>query len=68
MGYSWASRGLGRNSFVVVASLNVGFYLLLLPAYRLLKTKGRREALILFNRASYYPLSLLAVVIIAIMF
>ena len=59
---------VGAEFFCVVASLNVGFYLLLLPAYQLLKTKGRQEALILFNRASYYPLSLLAVVIIAIMF
>lgn len=60
------SRG-GAEFFSVVASLNAGFYLLLLPGYRLLKTKGRQEALVLFNRASYYPLTLLAVVIITIL-
>lgn len=57
----------GAEIFSVVASLNAGFYLLLLPGYRLLKTKGRQEALLLFNRASYYPLTLLAVVIITIL-
>lgn len=57
----------GAEFFSIVVSLNAGFYLLLLPAYRLLKTKRRPEALVLFNRASYYPLTLLAVVVIAIM-
>jgi 4-hydroxybenzoate polyprenyltransferase len=59
--------GIGAEFFSIVASLNAGFYLLLLPAYRLHKTKERREAMVLFNRASYYPLVLLLVVIIAIM-
>jgi 4-hydroxybenzoate polyprenyltransferase len=43
-------------------SLVVGTYLLLYPAYRLLKTSGRGQALVLFNRASYYPLTLLVLV------
>jgi len=40
----------------------IGVYLLVLPAYRLFQSKHRRDALNLFNRASYYPLALLAVV------
>jgi 4-hydroxybenzoate polyprenyltransferase len=39
-----------------------GLYLLLLPACRLYQTKEKAQASRLFNRASYYPLSLLAVV------
>jgi len=50
----------------VVAALLPGFYLLLFPAYRLYKTKERIHALVLFNRASYYPLALLVVIIISI--
>jgi 4-hydroxybenzoate polyprenyltransferase len=45
----------------VVASLLISVYFLLVPAYRLHKTKERRHAAALFNRASYYPLALLIV-------
>jgi 4-hydroxybenzoate polyprenyltransferase len=48
----------------LTACLIAGVYLLLAPAYRLHKTKNRDEAIILFNRASYYPLALLVVVAI----
>ena len=48
----------------IVASSIIGFYLLLLPAYRLLRTRERSNALILFKRASYYPLALLIVVMV----
>ncbi len=58
---------LARGRLVgVAASLFIGAYLLLLPAYRLSKTGKRRQALVLFNRASYYPAALLAVVIVTI--
>jgi 4-hydroxybenzoate polyprenyltransferase len=40
----------------VVASFLAGLYLLLVPAFRLYKTKEPRHALVLFNRASFYPL------------
>jgi len=49
----------------VTAFLGIGVYLLLIPAYRLYRARGRRQALALFNSASYYPLTLLAVIIIA---
>ena len=41
--------------------LGVGIYLLLLPAWRLYHSLTQAEAL--FNRASYYPLAVLAVVL-----
>jgi 4-hydroxybenzoate polyprenyltransferase len=42
--------------------LFLGIFFLIVPAYRLYKTKEPLHALILFNRASIYPLSLLTVV------
>jgi len=39
----------------VFGALGGGLYFLLLPAYRLYKTKASQEAANLFNRASYYP-------------
>jgi 4-hydroxybenzoate polyprenyltransferase len=48
----------------VAAFFLAGFYLLLIPAYRLYKTKKRLHAQALFNRASYYPLALLLVVMV----
>jgi 4-hydroxybenzoate polyprenyltransferase len=57
----------GGNRFVgMAASLGAGMYLLLIPAYRLYRTKDRNQALALFNRASYYPLALLAATIITL--
>ncbi len=50
----------------VAAFLGAGIYSLLLPAYRLYVTQERTEALALFNIASYYPVMLLALVIINI--
>jgi 4-hydroxybenzoate polyprenyltransferase len=46
----------------VVVSLAIGCFFLLLPAYKLYKTRDRFHAAALFNRASYYPLALLVVV------
>ena len=45
----------------------VGAYLLIHPAYRLFKSNNRQDALTLFNRACYYPLSLLVVIAIGAM-
>jgi hypothetical protein len=46
----------------VAASACAGLFLLLIPAFRLFKTRQRSQASILFNRASYYPLALLVIV------
>lgn len=50
----------------VVLSLAVGSYLLLLPALRLNSSRRRSEAMALFNKASYYPLALLGIVLVKI--
>jgi 4-hydroxybenzoate polyprenyltransferase len=44
------------------AALLIGFFLLLEPAFNLFRKRTRSQALVLFNRASYYPLSLLIIV------
>ena len=46
-------------------ALGVGLYLLLLPAYRLYKTKASQEAANLFSRASYYPAAMLLVLMVS---
>ena len=50
--------------FYVVLSLAVGSYLLLMPALKLNNSRERTDAMALFNRASYFPLALLLVVLI----
>ena len=46
-------------------SLLAGFFLLLLPAYRLYRGESPDEAIALFNRASNYPVAMLFVVMIS---
>lgn len=56
---------LSRTDFgpiYLLAALAAGLYLLLLPALRLYKSRARTDAMVLFNRASYYPLSMLILV------
>jgi 4-hydroxybenzoate polyprenyltransferase len=53
------------SSLYLLGALIAGFYLLLLPGYRLYQTKAAGEAFHLFNRASYYPLSMLLVTILS---
>lgn len=43
-----------------------GLYFLLLPACRLFKTRGALEAFQLFNRCSYYPLSMLLITVLSL--
>jgi 4-hydroxybenzoate polyprenyltransferase len=54
---SWALLGLAAG---------LSAYLLLLPARRLYQTPDRARAGVLFNRASYYPLAMLLVVLISL--
>jgi 4-hydroxybenzoate polyprenyltransferase len=51
----------------VLALLSVGIYFLLFPAAKLYKTKKIAHAVALFNKASYYPLALLVVVVIKLL-
>ena len=48
----------------IIAFAFVGFYFLLLPTIKLYRTEESSHAMILFNKASYYPLALLVVVVI----
>jgi 4-hydroxybenzoate polyprenyltransferase len=50
-----------------IASLIVGLCLLFPPAVRLYNTKKRLDAVSLFNRASYYPIAMLGLVVIKIL-
>lgn len=51
----------------MAASFVIGLLLLLQPAYRLYKTRERRDALTLFKKASYYPPASLILVMISIL-
>ena len=59
---------LGLSLKPLLAALAAGCFFLLLPAVRLFKSQAREEATALFNQASYYPLSLLVLVLTALMF
>ena len=54
----------GYPTVLALISLAVSCYLLLLPAVSLYQSRQRIEATALFNRASYYPAALLAIVCI----
>jgi 4-hydroxybenzoate polyprenyltransferase len=62
----WLALGRFELTFVFT-SFVVGVYLLILPAFRVHKTKESRHALVLFNRASFYPLALLVLITIRIL-
>jgi 4-hydroxybenzoate polyprenyltransferase len=57
----------GFGYMYVVLALAAGAYLLLLPALKLNKTRQPAHAMALFNKASYYPLALLMIVLVKIM-
>jgi 4-hydroxybenzoate polyprenyltransferase len=61
-GFIFKFAPVGFDLQYIVAGILVGFYLLLIPAYRLYKGKKRQHAWTLFKRASYYPLALLILV------
>jgi len=59
----WISPIDFQFAFVLGTSL-LGIYLLFFPALRLFRTRDRKDAMALFNKASYYPLAMLTVVLI----
>ncbi len=63
--FSFAQADYGL--FYVVLALAAGGYLLLLPALNLHKNRDRAKAMALFNKASYYPVALLGIVLIKIL-
>ena len=60
--------GIASKSVFALASLAMGCWLLIPAAIRLLRSQERADALLLFNRASYYPPTMLALVLIAVWF
>jgi 4-hydroxybenzoate polyprenyltransferase len=59
----WQQLGLASAAAAFFAS----FFLLLPPAFKLFRKRARPYALVLFNRASYYPLTLLFIVTLSIL-
>jgi len=51
----------------ILAFAFVGLYFLLLPTIKLYRSEENSYAMILFNKASYYPLALLVVVVIKLL-
>ncbi len=51
----------------LAASAAAGFFLLLVPGFRLLRSHSNREAARLFDRASHYPLAQLAIVTVFVL-
>jgi len=58
----------GFGFYFIVSVLCIGTFLLLLPAARLYRSHDSAHAMSLFNRASYYPPMLLAVVLARMVF
>jgi 4-hydroxybenzoate polyprenyltransferase len=56
------------NVLSLAGAAGAGLYLLVLPAYHLYKSQDSANSARLFNRASYYPLAMLAVIAIDIIF
>ena len=55
----------GFEPIAAATSMVLGMYLLLIPAIRLYQTKSRSDAVALFNKSSYYPVALLATVLVS---
>ena len=53
----------GFEPFYLVLATGLGLSLLIWPAIRLLKLGTAAAAMVLFNRASYYPMALLGVLL-----
>lgn len=64
IGLFWLSP-IRFNALILVVAVAVNFILLLKPALALATLRARRTAMELFNRASYYPLSTLGLVLLA---
>jgi 4-hydroxybenzoate polyprenyltransferase len=58
---------LHHGGFLALLALGVGGWLLIRPGLHLFQKRDRATAMALFNRASYYPPALLAVVLLGLM-
>jgi 4-hydroxybenzoate polyprenyltransferase len=66
MALLWASP-LDFHAVMMLAAVAANVFLLLQPALALIKHQGREQAMLLFNRASYYPLATLVLVLVQIL-
>ncbi len=62
----WASP-MPFSGLILIAAVCVNYFLLLEPALRLVAEPERQQAMLLFNRASYYPLAALILVLVNMM-
>lgn len=65
MALLWTSP-LDFNVVLMLIAVAANYFLLLLPGLLLVSRKSRQQAMALFNRASYYPLATLLLVLVAI--
>jgi 4-hydroxybenzoate polyprenyltransferase len=65
MALFWASP-LPFNGWLLGAAVVANTALLLWPARQLAGRRERSDAMFLFNRASYYPLAMLCIVLISL--
>jgi 4-hydroxybenzoate polyprenyltransferase len=49
------------SGWLVIMVMAAGVYLLIFPAFRLLQTRERAQAIAVFNQASYFPLAVLLI-------
>ncbi len=61
-GFLFRFAPVGFDLSYIVACILLGFYFLLIPAYRLYRGRKRHHAWSLFKKSSYYPLALLILV------
>jgi 4-hydroxybenzoate polyprenyltransferase len=62
----WISP-LALNPVLLLAVAGLGVWLLLMPGLRLVEASDRSRAMDLFNKASHFPLGLLAVVLVGLL-
>ena len=56
------------NLAYLFGALLSGIYFLLIPGFKLFQSKNPQDAFVLFNRASYYPLAILFVIVVSWVF
>jgi len=64
--FAFAPVSFGIWAYIAVVATN--YYLLLQPAAKLFETKERADVMVLFNKASYLPIPMLLITILAILF
>ncbi|MEJ2070088.1 MAG: UbiA family prenyltransferase [Syntrophobacterales bacterium] len=52
---------------LLALAVGAGLYLLIIPAFRLYRTQERSQATVLFNKASYFPLAVLMITLVALL-